>query len=54
LEPNNIYGTVLANAGMLSGQHGGDHIKIQTKVSIPPNTQPNFKSFVFEFSYEYV
>ena len=54
LAPDNLYGTVLADSGVLSGQHGGDHMKIQTKISVPPNTFPGFKSFVFEFSYEYV
>ena len=54
LASENLYGTIYETPGSLSGQHGGDHAKIQTKIAIPANTVPSFKSFVFEFSYKYV
>ena len=52
----NLYSSVLENPGELSGQHGGDHFKIQTKISIPPNNSVGvgLKNFIFEFSYNYV
>jgi hypothetical protein len=53
LASENLYGTINSESGILSGQHGGDHMKIQTKISIPSNTLSSFKNFVFDFSYNY-
>ncbi|MNB89786.1 hypothetical protein D3C75_368320 [compost metagenome] len=54
LPAEKIFGTVSSTPGLLSGQSGGDHIKIQTKIVIPQYHVPSFKNFVFEFSYDYI
>lgn len=55
LGSNDLFSSVNPNrGGILSGQSGGDHFRIQTKIVIPPNTQPQVRDFVFAFQYDYV
>lgn len=54
LPSEKIYNSVSLTPGFISGQSGGDHIKIQTKIVIPKYNQPEYKNFVFEFTYDYV
>jgi hypothetical protein len=54
LAPQNLYGSVSNDFGVLKGQHGGDHIKVQTKISIPSDTTASMQNFVFEFSYNFL
>jgi hypothetical protein len=54
LENDNFLGSIKNSPGILSGQPGGDHSIIQTKIVLPLNTSPSIKEFVFAFSYDYV
>ena len=54
LPSEKIYNSVSSTPGFISGQSGGDHIKIQTKIVVPENSQANYKNFVFEFTYDYI
>lgn len=55
IHSSDILGNVdVSRPGVLSGQPGGDHTKIQTKIVIPPNTRPNLTNFVFCFEYNFV
>jgi hypothetical protein len=50
----NLSGSDNNNVSTISGQHGGDHMKIQTKIFIPPQTKASSINFVFNFNYNYV
>lgn len=52
---NELVGNILPDTvGVLSGQPGGDHTIIQTKIIVPPGvTKANYFNFVFSFDYEY-
>ena len=54
LTKDQLYGSLIDTSGILLGNSGGDHMKIQTKISVPHYTDPSFKSFVFEFRYDYI
>lgn len=49
-----IFNSVSSTPGFISGQSGGDHIKIQTKIIVPKYHEAVYKNFVFEFTYNYV
>jgi hypothetical protein len=54
LPSEKIYNSVSNIPGFISGQPGGDHTKIQTKIVLPINQKPEHKNFVFEFSFNYM
>lgn len=54
LMSDDLYGSITNDSGVLLGVPGGDHMIIQTKITLPHYTDPSFKSFVFEFSYDYI
>lgn len=54
LPAGEMINSVNNSSGILLGQPGGDHMKIQTKIVIPRNTTNGVNNFVFEFSYDYV